>query len=510
MAFTNGMNGVSEYAQFYNSDNHDRVYDADSMAEWLTPFFADGIFNGQMQVTANDDMTVSVAPGFGYIDGKVKHFPTSTKLNIDLAHAQYQRIDLIVLRRDDTLRDFFIDVLKGTPAQNPVAPELTRNNTIWELQLAKITLPIGATKITQANITDTRMNKPECGWVAATVDEIDFNQIKAQFDTWYAETTSAIENTYETWRQAFEQNADEWFDGETSAFMDWFQRMKDQLSTDAAGNLQLQIDDLTYKINTDIQTTISTIENRIEEVEEELSGKIDMYGSTSWALASDDTIDDLLTRSDNGEIDLRNNFGWSVGDERVITLNGQYMASTATLVIMDYDKYTLEDGSSKSKFIVGFKEGIRKAGINSSSSNSGGWDACWGRSNVMPAIESALPEYIKKHMKTFIVRSATSSTGSTLSTSYDKLALFSEREITGSTSVGNTSDGNYYSQIEYYRVAANRVKKKYDDIANNCSYWTRTVARANNTHFCNVDTNGAISTSSANTNSNYYSPFLCF
>lgn len=248
MAYTNGMNAVSEYAQFYNSDNHDRVYDADSMAEWLTPFFVDGIFNGQMQVTANNNMTVSVAPGFGYIDGKVKHFPSSTILNIDLAHAQYQRIDLIVLRRDDAQRDFFLDVVKGEPAQNPVPPTLTRNNTIWELQLATVTVPVGATSITQSAISDTRMDSSVCGWVAATVEEIDFDQIKAQFDTWYEEFTTRVT-----------ERSDNAYDEAVAEFNAWFQRMKDQLSTDAAGNLQAQIDDLADKVETDIKDSIEDL-----------------------------------------------------------------------------------------------------------------------------------------------------------------------------------------------------------------------------------------------------------
>ena len=36
---------MGTYANFYNSDNGDRVYDADSFSEWLRPFFKTGVFN---------------------------------------------------------------------------------------------------------------------------------------------------------------------------------------------------------------------------------------------------------------------------------------------------------------------------------------------------------------------------------------------------------------------------------------------------------------------------------
>ena len=55
---------MSKYAMFYNSKNNDRVYDADDMTEWLKPFFVTGIFNGGMQVTANDNMSVTIAGGY--------------------------------------------------------------------------------------------------------------------------------------------------------------------------------------------------------------------------------------------------------------------------------------------------------------------------------------------------------------------------------------------------------------------------------------------------------------
>ena len=91
------------YDYFWNSDS-DRYYDADSMGDWLRPFFRNGVFNGQMQVTANDNMSVTVAAGYGYINGKHRHFLTQTTLDLEIASGTLDRIDSVILRRNDTER----------------------------------------------------------------------------------------------------------------------------------------------------------------------------------------------------------------------------------------------------------------------------------------------------------------------------------------------------------------------------------------------------------------------
>ena len=63
---------MGQYANFYNSRNGDRVYNADSMSEWLLPFFTTGVFNNCFAVTATGDgMNISVGGGYVNIKGKV-------------------------------------------------------------------------------------------------------------------------------------------------------------------------------------------------------------------------------------------------------------------------------------------------------------------------------------------------------------------------------------------------------------------------------------------------------
>lgn len=231
---------MGTYANFYNSDNNDRVYDANSFSEWLKPFFKNGVFNGELQVVADTGMNVKVRTGNAYIDGKMKNFENETTLTLEKASANSTRIDSVVVRRNDTGRDFSILVVKGSAS----APDPVRQEGIYDLVLAQITVGASVTEIKQANITDTRMNADLCGWVVTNIDEIDFSQITSQWSDYIAN---------------FEAE-------QLQAFQTWFDTIKGQLGSDVAGSLQTQINN----INTDVsglQTDVSGLQNQIGNID---------------------------------------------------------------------------------------------------------------------------------------------------------------------------------------------------------------------------------------------------
>ena len=202
---------------FWNSDNADRVYDADSFSNWLKKFFTTGVFSGDLMVTPAGGMSLSVTPGYCNIEGKVRIFEGASSLTLDPASASYPRIDSVVITCDYTKRSIDIGVLKGSySGSSPVPADLTRNVSMYQIELAQVTVGAGATTITEANIKDTRMDSSLCGLVTGTVEEINIDGVTKQY---------------------------------AQIFNDWFQNIKDKLSGDTAGNLQNQIDALTAAIN---------------------------------------------------------------------------------------------------------------------------------------------------------------------------------------------------------------------------------------------------------------------
>jgi hypothetical protein len=57
---------AQEYGYFFNSNNSDRKYNAESFETWLKPFFVSGVFTGGLQVSAQStpDMSVQVSAGY--------------------------------------------------------------------------------------------------------------------------------------------------------------------------------------------------------------------------------------------------------------------------------------------------------------------------------------------------------------------------------------------------------------------------------------------------------------
>ena len=221
-------------ALFYNAENGDRVYDANSFEHLLKRFFTSGVFAGCCQVTADGGgMTCSMGEGYSNCDGKVRFFDESTDLLLQNAHATYDRIDTVVIERNDSDREITAKIVTGTYSAEPVPTAPVRSGGVYQLIVAEIYVAAGAVQITQANITDKRTDTDVCGYVMCAVQTPDFSELYAQFT---AQAEEYIDN--------FEQTTDSWYAVQTSEFSAWFEEMKDQLSEDAAGHLQNEIDEL--------------------------------------------------------------------------------------------------------------------------------------------------------------------------------------------------------------------------------------------------------------------------
>jgi hypothetical protein len=194
-------------------DEYDRVYSAESFAEYFASFIANGVFPNpatNLQVVANvpGDMTVRVKSGLGWINGYYCKNDGDYQLTLSPANGTLPRIDAVVLRWSRSNRSISLEVKTGVAASSPSAPSLERSADNYELMLASIHVVAGATSIAQANITDKRPDSTVCGWVKGVVDQIDTTDLFAQYD---------------------------------DAFQTWFADLQSQLSGDVAANLQSQI-----------------------------------------------------------------------------------------------------------------------------------------------------------------------------------------------------------------------------------------------------------------------------
>lgn len=250
---------ANEYGLFWNSENGDRTYDADNFAELLNHFFTTGVFEGELQVVANSNMTVSVKTGYCNIEGKVKLFDSITNITLDVANSAYPRIDTIVIEKNITSRNITLKKVTGQISSSvPVATAPVRNETQYQIVLAQIYVGAGVSEITQANITDTRTDSSICGYVSGTVKEIDYSQISAQWSSYL--------DQFKT------DNLDE--------FNEWFETIQGILGKDEAAKLLAMINANTSSIETNT-TNISTNTKNIASIQGKMTILTITLG-TSW------------------------------------------------------------------------------------------------------------------------------------------------------------------------------------------------------------------------------------
>ena len=265
---------MAEQSGIFPSVNGDRRYFTAFFAGYFADFISNGIYpnpSTQCQVLANNDMTITLKPGNAYING-YKYINDSDKsLTIETADGVLKRIDRIVLRYTTLNREIKSYVKKGTFASTPVAPSLQRDADMWELGVADIYIANGAVSISQANITDLRLNNTLCGIVHGVVDQVDTTTIFNQFQTWYLETVDVATTDIATMLSAFQ-----------NSFNTWFMAVQGTLSGDVAGNLLNLINDNTTDITANT-ANITTINNRIELQERSISAAIPAVGWTESA-----------------------------------------------------------------------------------------------------------------------------------------------------------------------------------------------------------------------------------
>lgn len=179
---------------------YDREYDSTDLTNYLKLFFTDGVFmepaTALQILAANTGLYVDMQVGAALVNGCSIETDAAVRFALGAAHATLPRIDRIVVHWNITERKMEFLLKSGTPAATPAAPALTRTEYVYELSLAQIYVGAGSSSISQANITDERLNTAVCGAVVAAVQHVDteslFNQYQTALDTFLRRSANAI------------------------------------------------------------------------------------------------------------------------------------------------------------------------------------------------------------------------------------------------------------------------------------------------------------------------------
>lgn len=241
---------MAEKSGFFNAreteyGTYDREYDAEQFAEYFANFISNGVYANpanQLKVVFDDlpnkPFVVIVRKGKAYIDGYWYELTEDMEITIPANTKAYIVKDVIRCTLNKAERKVSIVLEEDVTSDYP-----TNNNNRHDLILSTIIVQPNASKLNAKDIIDKRPDKTYCGFVTGVIDQIDTTELFQQYD---------------------------------DAFQNWFNEMKDQLSTDAAGNLQIQIGNLQKQTGllSNLKTTVKdSIVNAINSLYDSIIGK---------------------------------------------------------------------------------------------------------------------------------------------------------------------------------------------------------------------------------------------
>lgn len=242
---------------FFNSVDHDRLYNAEDMSRLFDGLIRDGVFASIgtcMVVKANTKMTVNVGIGRAWFNHTWTLNDSILPITLEQSHVLWPRIDAIVLEvnSEENVRENFIKVVQGEPSTNPTKPTLTKSVLVNQYPLAYITVPAAATEIRQADIENT-VGTTECPFVSGILSVISIEELipqwkdilnrfveenTANFNTWmnnekaaYAQWLQSNKDDYNKLVKDQTTSYQTWFDGIKNNYTNWFASIKEAYDT---------------------------------------------------------------------------------------------------------------------------------------------------------------------------------------------------------------------------------------------------------------------------------------
>lgn len=180
---------------------------------------------------------------------------------------------------------------------------------------------------------------------------------------------------------------------------------------------------------------------------------------------------------------------WVVGNYKNMTINGQQYR--IDIIGKNHDTYA-SGGTAPLTFQMHDCYTETKQ-MNSSNTNSGGWQNSAMRTTHLPAILNMMPAEVKAAIRDVQKKSSAGNQSSSIQTTNDKLFLLSEIEIFGSTTYSFAGEGKQY---DYYKAGNSKVKNLSGSAH---AWWERSPYSSNSTLFCAVNSNGNANADNAST-----------
>lgn len=272
----------------------------------------------------------------------------------------------------------------------------------------------------------------------------------------------------------------------------------------------------------DLKVGVSGAVHAASELWAGLNGATKKIWPTISPVLDENTWDQISEASSSGVASQI----WKVGDRKEIVLNGTVGALTFNdyhtyAFIIGFDHNAAVEGSNRIHFQLaktalsggtdicftdgsynstGFSAAFR---MNTSRTNSGGWEDSYMRNNICGTSKSttsgrimgAIPAELRNALKSvtkYTNNNGSSSASSAVTATTDYFFLLSEYEVSGNISFANDYEANYQQQYAYYSAGNSKVKYQHNSTGSAARWWLRSPRAGNSFNFVFVVTGGTV------------------
>lgn len=262
---------------FFDSQNHDRVYEAAEFNRLFDGIITDGVFEhvgNTFTVTPGGGMIVSIDTGRAWFNRTWIYNDALFPVLIPDADNTYSRIDAVIIEvnMNDAIRSGDIRVVTGSPKLNPVRPTLVKADGVYQYALAYITVRANTSQIEESDIENV-VNSDETPYVTGQVEQMD------------------VVNLAANWETDFEKHFSDWSRERRLEFDAFLSTVVNELTSTQVGNLQAAIlrkeEAPKYRISDNVLPGYSQISVSFDQDDITENSTIDIYASRFGIIAKD-------------------------------------------------------------------------------------------------------------------------------------------------------------------------------------------------------------------------------
>ena len=310
------------------------------------------------------------------------------------------------------------------------------------------------------------------------------------------------------------------------------------VTVDSGASVALKKDGVTVQTKTSTGTAVFTVTETgtytivATKSGQSVSGTVNVVSSTTTYALTLSFVSSTLNNNEWSVIKSVSDAGqgasyWSIGDRKAVTLNGTVGALTLSNVttyvfIIGFNHNSSVEGANRIHFQLGktalsggtdvalcdskYNSQVSATGyfsMNSSGTNSGGWNSSQMRTKIcgtslssysgtiIAVIPAALRAVLKSVTK-YTDNTGNSSAASAVTATTDYFFLLSEYEVFGSTTYANSNEASKQAQYSYYSAGNSKVKYNHSATSTAVRWWLRSPYASNSARFVNVSPDGTV------------------